>query len=127
MRIHRTLRRSIQCMQRLVLDVLCESGTQETLHTVSFLYPRCAYGRWLQGQLLIAQEASTATAAAMKKTLKDQEAVIAKLEALLASAAARSKELEGWRSTAEALQQEATRLRCLAVQDAQAQLITNNT
>jgi hypothetical protein len=65
----------------------------------------------LQSQLLIAQEANAATAATMKKALADQEAVIARLEALLAAAAARSKEQEGWKSTADALQEETTRLR----------------
>eukprot|EP00775_Hariotina_reticulata_P003143 gene3143-3420_t len=74
-------------------------------------YSELQDAHYQQSQLLTAQEANTATAAAMKKALSDQEAVIARLEKLLAAAAARAKELECWKSTADALQEEVTRLR----------------
>jgi hypothetical protein len=69
----------------------------------------------LQSQLLCDQEASAAAIAALRKAVMDQEGVISRLEALLAAAAARNKEGEGWRSTADALQAEVMRLRCVSM------------
>jgi hypothetical protein len=65
----------------------------------------------MQSQLLCDQEASAAGLTALRKTVSDQEGVISRLEALLAAAAGRAKEGEGWRSTADALQAEVMRLR----------------
>lgn len=65
----------------------------------------------LQSQLLVDQDAAAATIATLRKAVSDQEGVISRLERLLAAAVTRSKEAETWRSTAEALQQEVSRLR----------------
>ncbi|WIA17494.1 hypothetical protein OEZ85_014332 [Tetradesmus obliquus] len=74
-------------------------------------YAELQEAHYQQSQLLCDQEASTAAIAALRKVLSDQEAVISRLEALLAAAAGRAKEGEGWRSTADALQAEVMRLR----------------
>uniref|UniRef100_A0A383WD17 C2 domain-containing protein n=1 Tax=Tetradesmus obliquus TaxID=3088 RepID=A0A383WD17_TETOB len=74
-------------------------------------YAELQEAHYQQSQLLCDQEASTAAIAALRKALSDQEAVISRLEALLAAAAGRAKEGEGWRSTADALQAEMMRLR----------------
>lgn len=66
----------------------------------------------LQSQLLADQETNLTTIQTLKKAVTDQEVVITRLEKLFAAAVSRSKELEGWKTSAEAWEAEAARLRC---------------
>lgn len=73
---------------------------------------RCCCTLCMQSKLLTDQESSAGATASLKRALAEQQAVISRLEQLLAAAASRAKELEGWRATAEALQDEVARVRC---------------
>jgi hypothetical protein len=94
----------LQHFAKWSLTVVAHQPHHITLTNLRILCP-------LQSQLLCDQEASTAAIAALRKVVADQESVISRLESLLAAAAARNKEGEGWRSTADALQAEVMRLR----------------
>lgn len=69
----------------------------------------------LQSQLLADQETNLSTIQTLKTAVTGQETVIKRLEKLLAAAVSRSKELEGWKTGAEAWKAEAARLRCVPV------------